>query len=165
MLSQITGQQVTTERLVALERQSLSETVSVESLVEPAESATTRVLGDYEIFSELGRGGMGVVFRARQQSLDREVAVKVLPREKSTPEAVANFSREMKTLARLDHPNLVRAYDAGQDGNVHFLVTEYVSGMDLRKMVRAQGRLVGRSHGSRGNGGRYGGRFRGTLCL
>jgi len=69
------------------------------------------------------------------------VAVKVLPRDKSTPEAIASFTREIRALASLDHPKLVAALDAGEDGNVHYLVTEYVPGMDLRKLVRQDGPL------------------------
>ena len=110
-------------------------------VIQLRQGRTKFTLGLYRIVDSIGRGGMGQVFKGEHPVLDREVAIKVLPREKSTPEAVANFNREMKTLARLDHPNLVRAYDAGQDGSVHFLVTEYVPGKDLRKMVRAQGRL------------------------
>ncbi len=110
-------------------------------VIQLQQGRTKFTLGLYRIVDSIGRGGMGQVFKGEHPVLDREVAIKVLPREKSTPEAVSNFSREMKTLARLDHPNLVRAYDAGQDGSVHFLVTEYVPGKDLRKMVRAQGRL------------------------
>jgi len=102
---------------------------------------TKFTLGPYRIIDSIGRGGMGQVFKAQHNVLGRVVAIKVLPRAKSTPEAVANFTREMRTLAKLDHENLVRAYDAGEDGNVHYLVTEYVPGSDLRKMVRSQGRM------------------------
>ena len=110
-------------------------------VIQLQQGRTKFTLGLYRIVDSIGRGGMGQVFKGEHPVLDREVAIKVLPREKSTPEAVANFNREMKTLARLDHPNLVRAYDAGEDGSVHFLVTEYVPGKDLRKMVRIHGRL------------------------
>ena len=69
------------------------------------------------------------------------VAIKVLPQDKSTPEAIANFTRETHALSSLSHPKLVRAVDAGNDGNVHFLVTEFVPGSDLRKLVRRSGPL------------------------
>ena len=98
-------------------------------------------LGPYVIVDYINQGGMGQVFKAEHKLMGREVAVKVLPREKCTPEAIESFEREVRTMARLDHPNLVRAYDAGQDGNVHFLVTEYVPGSDLRHLVRSEGRL------------------------
>jgi serine/threonine protein kinase len=96
-------------------------------------------LGPYWMIDSIGRGGMGQVFKARHEVLDRVVAVKVLPRSKSTPESVADFTREIQVLAKLDHPNLVRALDAGEDGNVCYLVTEYVPGTDLRKLVRRHG--------------------------
>ena len=97
--------------------------------------------GPYLIIDSIGQGGMGQVFKARTAADGRIVAVKVLPRHKSTPEAVANFAREIRALANLDHPKLVAALDAGEDGNVHYLVTEYVPGTDLRKLVRQDGPL------------------------
>ena len=96
-------------------------------------------LKDYQIIDSIGQGGMGQVFKAEHSVMGRVVAIKVLPKSRSTEEAVANFQREIRTLANLDHPNLVRAYDAGHDGNVHFLVTEFVPGTDLRHLVRHGG--------------------------
>jgi serine/threonine protein kinase len=84
---------------------------------------------------------MGQVFKAQDSETGRIVAVKVLPRDKSTPEAIENFTREIRTLASLDHPRLVAALNGGRDGKVHFLVTEYVPGTDLRKLVRREGPL------------------------
>ena len=98
-------------------------------------------LGAYIITDFIGRGGMGDVFKAEHNLMGREVAVKVLPRPRSTPEAESNFQREIRLQAKLDHPNLVRAYDAGHDGNVYYLVVEYVPGTDLRRLVRTQGKL------------------------
>ena len=98
-------------------------------------------LGPYAIIDSIGQGGVGQVFKARHGKMGRTVAVKVLPRDKSTPQAVANFTREIRALFRLNHPKLVAALDSGQDGNVYYLVTEYVPGMDLRKLVRQQGPL------------------------
>jgi serine/threonine protein kinase len=98
-------------------------------------------LGPYLIIDSIGQGGMGQVFKAQRGPTGRVVAIKVLPRHKSTPDAVANFTREIRALASLDHPKLVAALDAGEDGNVHYLVTEYVPGTDLRKLVRQGGPL------------------------
>ena len=98
-------------------------------------------LGSYIITDWIGQGGMGQVFKAVHNMMDRECAVKVLPLSKATPDAIANFSREIRSQAKLDHPNLVRAYDAGEDGNVHYLVVEYVPGTDLRRLVRSKGKL------------------------
>jgi serine/threonine protein kinase len=99
-------------------------------------------LGPYVITDWLGQGGMGQVFVAVHQIMGRKVAIKVLPKHKSTPEAISSFNREIRTQAQLDHKNLVRAYDAGNDGNTYFLVTEYVPGTDLRKLIRSQGPLT-----------------------
>lgn len=102
---------------------------------------TKFTLGPYCIVDSLGQGGMGQVFKAEHSVLGRAVAIKVLPRDKSTPEAVVNFTNEVRALARLDHDKLVRAIDAGHDGNVYYLVIEYVPGTDLRKLVRRDGPL------------------------
>ncbi len=98
-------------------------------------------LGPYVITDWIGQGGMGQVFKAVHQMLGRECAIKVLPLHKTTPDAIENFRREIRAQAKLDHPNLVRAYDAGEDGNVHYLVVEYVAGTDLRRLVRTKGKL------------------------
>jgi serine/threonine protein kinase len=98
-------------------------------------------LGPYQIIDSIGQGGMGQVFKAEHTIMGRVVAVKVLPRSRSTSDAIVNFTREIRAQAQLDHENLVRAFDAGHDGNVHFLVTEYVPGTDLRRLIRTQGRL------------------------
>lgn len=97
-------------------------------------------LGPYRILSSIGQGGMGQVFKAEHTIMGRIVAIKVLPRHKSTPEAITGFMREIRAQAQLDHGNLVRALDAGKDGNVHYLVTEYVPGTDLRRLVRGLAR-------------------------
>ena len=105
-------------------------------------------LGRYLVIDELGRGGMGQVFKAEHELMGRHVAIKVLPRVKSTPESEAAFRREMRILGRLDHENLVRAFDAGHDAKVYFLVTELVPGIDLRRQVRKYGPLDERTAAS-----------------
>lgn len=92
----------------------------------------------YRILDWIGRGGMGEVFKAEHIIMGRIVAVKVLPRNKTTPAAIASFMHEIRAQARLRHDNLVQALDAGHD-DVYFLVTEYVPGTDLRKFVRQHG--------------------------
>jgi serine/threonine protein kinase len=99
-------------------------------------------LGPYIITDWIGQGGMGQVYKGVHQVLDRETAIKVLPLHKATPEAINNFMREVRTQGKLDHPNLVRAYDAGRDGATHYMAVEYVPGTDLRRLVRSQGRLT-----------------------
>lgn len=98
-------------------------------------------LGQYTMLDEIGKGGMGQVFKAEHALMGRVVAVKVLPRSKATPESEAAFRREMRILGRLDHDNLVRAFDAGYDARVYYLVTELVPGIDLRRHVRRFGPL------------------------
>jgi serine/threonine protein kinase len=98
-------------------------------------------LGPYQVIDSIGQGGMGQVFKAEHRLMGRIVAIKVLPRHRSTTDAVASFTREIRAQAQFDHENLVRAYDAGHDGKVYFLVTEFVPGADLRKLVRARGKL------------------------
>lgn len=99
-------------------------------------------LGAYVITDWIGQGGMGQVFKAVHEMLGRECAIKVLPLHKNTPDSISNFRREIRAQAKLDHANLVRAFDAGEDGNVHYLVVEYVPGTDLRRLVRTKGKLT-----------------------
>jgi serine/threonine protein kinase len=97
---------------------------------------TGAVLGDYEIVDLIGKGGMGVIWRARQISLDRVVAIKVLPPEfSSKPDWVERFLREARATARLNHANLVSVFDAGVVGNTYFMVMEYVEGRNLGQVL------------------------------
>lgn len=99
-------------------------------------------LGEYQLLERLGAGGMGVVYKALHTELDRVVAVKVLPAGRlADEEAIARFKREIKAVGRLDHPNIVRAYDARRIGQTHFLVMEFVEGLDLAELVRRRGPL------------------------
>jgi len=98
-------------------------------------------LGPYRIVDSLGQGGMGQVFKGEHKLLHQIRAVKVLPIDRCTPDAIDGFHREIRAQAGLDHDNLVRAFDAGEDGNVHYLVSEYVPGSDLRRLVRKEGPL------------------------
>ena len=102
---------------------------------------TKLTLGPYIITDWIAQGGMGQVFKAEHPMMGREVAIKVLPHSRSTPSAISNFIREIRAQAALDHDNLVRAFDAGHDGNVYYLVTEFVNGSDLRRLVRQEGAL------------------------
>jgi serine/threonine protein kinase len=100
------------------------------------------VLGKYEVVDKLGQGGMGLVLKAVHRRMDRTVALKVLsPKVTNNPEAVRRFQREVKAAAKLEHPNIVTAYDADEAGGIHFLVMQYVAGADLAALVRQQGPL------------------------
>jgi tRNA A-37 threonylcarbamoyl transferase component Bud32 len=99
-------------------------------------------LGQYELLEKLGEGGMGAVYKARHRLMDRVVAIKVIhPRHVAHPGARERFRREIRALARLDHPHIVRAQYADEADGVHFLVMEYVPGSSLAQEVAAQGPL------------------------
>lgn len=101
-----------------------------------------RVLGEYELIRELGRGGMGRVYLARHRRMNREVAIKTLSTDlMQQPTAIRRFRREVQAAARLIHPNIVTAYDAGEQDGIHYLVMEYVQGEDLRSLVAREGPL------------------------
>jgi serine/threonine-protein kinase len=100
------------------------------------------VLGQYRILDQLGRGGMGRVFKAVHQTMNRVVALKVLaPHLVETGKAQLLFLREMRAVAQLSHPNIVTAYDANQLSDRYYLVMEYVDGPSLDRLVRGQGPL------------------------
>ena len=99
------------------------------------------ILGEYVLLDILGKGGMGVVFRARHRLMDRVVALKTLPAAAIKPDTVQRFYREVKAAARLSHPNIVTAYDAGEHAGTHYLVMEYVVGRDLAAIVKEKGPL------------------------
>ncbi len=91
-----------------------------------------------EIVECLGRGGMGVVYRARQKSLDRFVALKLIaPERVDDPEFAERFSREAQALAKLSHPNIVTIHDFGQAGGFFYLLMEFVDGVNLRQAMEA----------------------------
>ena len=90
----------------------------------------------YQILREIGRGGMGVVYLAKDMNLGRQVAYKVLPPElKHNPQFVATFIREAKSLAQLGHPYIVSIFDAGEEGGNYFIIMEYVEGQNLKDLL------------------------------
>ncbi len=100
------------------------------------------VYGDYVVLDRIGAGGMGVVLKARHRRMDRLVALKVLPaKTMKSPDAVERFYREVKAAAKLSHPNVVAAYDAGESDGTHYFVMEYVKGQDLSDVVKQRGPL------------------------
>lgn len=100
------------------------------------------VLGNYIIRGELGKGGMGVVFKAEHKLMRRTVAIKMLSSAgRKGHNAVKRFRREVQTAARLEHPNIVIAYDADEAAGKQFLVLQYVEGNTLSTLVREQGPL------------------------
>ncbi|QEG27371.1 Serine/threonine-protein kinase PrkC [Gemmata obscuriglobus] len=99
-------------------------------------------LGKYKVLEKLGSGGMGTVFLCEHKLMRRRVAVKVLPLPRAEDRAsLDRFYREAKAAAAVDHPNVVRAYDIDQDDNLHFLVMEWVDGVNLQDLVKKFGPL------------------------
>ncbi len=99
-------------------------------------------LGKYKLLDHLGTGGMSSVYLAEHAVMRRRVAIKVLPMNRvSDSSYLARFHREARAVALLDHPNIVRAFDVDQDGDIHYLVMEYVEGRDLRVLVERNGPL------------------------
>jgi tRNA A-37 threonylcarbamoyl transferase component Bud32 len=99
----------------------------------------------YEILEEVGHGGMGVVYRARDRRLGRVVALKRLPEKlRNHPKAVALFLREARSAAVLNHPNIVTVYDVGQENDLLYITMELLEGMPLQQILRSRGKLTAR---------------------
>jgi serine/threonine-protein kinase len=105
----------------------LNTALDEDSMYRPAQQ-----IPGFQILSKLGQGAMAVVFKARQLSLDRTVAIKVLPKRLSeNPEFVERFYREGRAAARLNHHNIVQAFDVGESGGYHYFVMEYIDGQTV----------------------------------
>jgi len=99
-------------------------------------------LGNYTLLKQLGAGGMGVVYLAEHVHMKRRVAIKVLPSRLVKDKAyLERFHREAQSIAALDHPNIVHAYDVDNEGAIHYLVMEYVEGKELEQIVTRHGPL------------------------
>ena len=110
---------------------------SPSSGIEP-EGASRGVLGDYQIVQEVGRGGMGVVYEAQQISLDRRVALKVLPFAAMLDERqIKRFRNEARAAAQLKHPSIVQVFGVGCERSVHYYAMEFVEGQTLEQVVRS----------------------------
>jgi WD40 repeat protein len=103
-----------------------------------------RFFGEYELLSELGRGGMGIVYRARQLTLNRQVAVKLIaPERLNSPKAVERFHAEAETTANLDHPNIVPIYETGEVEGRHFFSMKLIEGRTLTHQITVDGVVEG----------------------
>jgi predicted Ser/Thr protein kinase len=108
-------------------------------------SRTARIFGDYELLAEIGRGGMGVVYRARQTNLDRLVALKmILPGELASDDDLRRFHTEAEATARLQHPGIVRVHEVGEVDGRLFYSMDYIDGSSMAKLL-ASGPLPGRT--------------------
>jgi eukaryotic-like serine/threonine-protein kinase len=97
----------------------------------------------YEVIGKLGQGGMGHVYKARQERLNRLVALKIIRKESLSqdPRAVRRFQREAQAAAQLSHPNIIVIYDFNHSGNTYYIAMEYVEGVDLHQLVQDYGPL------------------------
>lgn len=99
-------------------------------------------LGKYKLLGQIGKGGMSSVYLAEHELMKRRVAIKVLPQNRVNDSSyLERFRLEARAVAKLDDPNIVRAYDIDNEGNIHYIVMEYVEGQDLHQNVVAQGPL------------------------
>src|SRR5262245_56405387 len=109
--------------------------------VPPSLDDIAKLFPQLEILELLGKGGMGAVYKARQPALDRFVALKILPASvANTPGFAERFTREARSLARLNHPRIVTVHDFGVAANLHYLIMEFVEGQNLRQAEQS-GRL------------------------
>lgn len=131
----------------------LSEVLSTLEFIPPVSGSTMDApvqeielptqIGQYQLIEKLGQGGMGTVYKALHGKLKRTVAVKLLPAHRQrAPQAISRFHREMEAVGRVDHPNIVRAHDAGEADGQLFLVMELVEGTTLASLVRRRGPLT-----------------------
>jgi PAS domain S-box-containing protein len=99
-------------------------------------------LSHYQVLQVIGEGGMGLVYKAMHTVLRRIVAMKVLSdRRREDPDAIRRFRREMEVVGKLDHPNIVQGFDAGESDGLLFLIMDYVEGIDLSRLVTLRGPL------------------------
>ncbi len=129
LLERLRGRDLDSAERARIRSETLADTAD-----EPEEDvvASGAAIGDFEIIETLGRGGMAIVYRARQRTLGREVALKVLPPTLATdPVAEARFAQEIAALARCDHPNVVRVFSSGRQADRSFYAMELVDGADL----------------------------------
>ncbi|MFP4497499.1 MAG: tetratricopeptide repeat protein [Vulcanimicrobiota bacterium] len=99
-------------------------------------------VGRYKVIEELGRGGMGIVYRGIDPLLDRPVAIKVLPPKKTrNKKAVDRFLREARLSAKLDHPNIIKIHDIGVEEDIYHIVMEYVNGSTLRELIEERSEI------------------------
>jgi serine/threonine-protein kinase len=105
-------------------------------------AAGEKIAGRYEVVKLLGQGGMGEVYQARQLSMDRMVAIKLIhPKTGNSDETVKRFHREMQAGSRIEHPNVIQVFDYGEDQGRLFLAMEFLDGKPLGSVLAREGPL------------------------
>lgn len=112
------------------------------SLIELAKTLEGRSLDHFSVERMIGGGGMGAVFRGRDLRLNRDVAIKVIPESKRDPETLRRFRMEAQSAAKLDHPNIARVFDIGEDETWNYIVFEFIDGINLRDLVLMNGPMT-----------------------
>ncbi len=109
---------------------------SDEPVAEEVDPYLGKMFGNYQLVQKVGQGGMGLVYKGRQVSLDRVVAVKILNKSLcDNAEFIKRFEREAKSIARINHPNIMAVYDFGQTDGIYYMVTEFIEGFSLSKQI------------------------------
>ncbi|MGL4461260.1 MAG: serine/threonine-protein kinase, partial [Planctomycetia bacterium] len=136
LLSEVDGGAAPGLSQLLIERNKI-DAATAEKAKEKAEKvANAPEIPGYVIISKLGEGGMGAVFKAEQESMQRIVALKILaPHLSSNSQFVDRFYREARASARIDHPNVVRGYDVGAAGNIHYFAMEFVDGTSVQNLI------------------------------
>ena len=116
---------------------SVADAFTSETSVADAQGLSGAMVGPYQLIKELGRGGMGKVYRAYDTRLGRTAALKVLPSKSASPERVIRFQREARAASSLNHPNIITIYDFGVANGRDYIVSEFVEGRTLRSFIGA----------------------------
>jgi serine/threonine protein kinase/tetratricopeptide (TPR) repeat protein len=128
-------------QLIRSEQASISPTKTLETPTEELTRGTT-FAGRYEIIEELGKGGMGKVYRVEDKKIKEEVALKLIkPEIASDKKTIERFSNELKMARKIAHRNVCKMYDLGEEKGTHFITMEYVPGEDLKRLVRKVGQF------------------------
>ena len=123
-----------------LETPALGLAAQAQAAETPSRSLVGKTLGAYQILSLLGSGGMGEVYKARDSRLNRSVAIKVLPPDKtSDADRKRRFVQEARAASALNHPNIITIHDIGREDGIDFVVMEYVAGKTLDQLIPRRG--------------------------